>query len=271
MDYWRATLSRRKLHALAQGLARGEEVRVEEGIADWWNRRVQARTGARAGEGASRAPGRRRTTPHTGTLGLRGGSAMKRITIPIALQVQGPILTKSSSMGALGLDAVMAQRDIREPGDRRRRARYYLPGRLVKGLLLEAWQELSTVDGSSGEPITKWLGDESVKDSDDKPDRENVSCLRISRTGKRFPMASRRRASGSRSTKSRGAADAGKMQVTESPYASGQVVRFRGAGALPCRRPKGGRRPRFCAARWNGVCFGSRRWAARNVRLRRPS
>ncbi len=34
IDYWRATLSRRKLHALAQGLARGEEVKVEEGIAE---------------------------------------------------------------------------------------------------------------------------------------------------------------------------------------------------------------------------------------------
>jgi hypothetical protein len=34
MEYWRATLSRRKLHALVQGLERGRKVNVEEGIAE---------------------------------------------------------------------------------------------------------------------------------------------------------------------------------------------------------------------------------------------
>ncbi len=79
---------------------------------------------------------------------------MKRITVPITLKAQGPILTKSSSIGALGLDAVMARRDVRDPGDRRNEEpRYYLPGRLVKGLLREAWQELSTADASFGDPL----------------------------------------------------------------------------------------------------------------------
>jgi hypothetical protein len=34
MEYWRTTLSRRKLHALAQGLERGDKVDVEQGIAE---------------------------------------------------------------------------------------------------------------------------------------------------------------------------------------------------------------------------------------------
>jgi hypothetical protein len=151
---------------------------------------------------------------------------MKRITVPITLKVQGPILTKSSSIGALGLDAVMARRAFETPETSALEERYYLPGRLVKGLLREAWQELSTADASFGELIPEWLGDESVPDSDDAPTRGRLVF---------DDFADRCTTPGGGDTRYRievdevrGAATAQQMQMMESPYASGQVVNFEG-------------------------------------------
>jgi hypothetical protein len=151
---------------------------------------------------------------------------MKRITVPITLKVQGPILTKSSSIGALGLDAVMARRAFDNPETGETEERYYLPGRLVKGLLREAWQELSTADASFGERISEWLGDESVTDSDDAPARGRLAF---------DDFADRRTVPGAKDTRFRievdeirGAAAGQQMQMMESPYAPGQVVDFEG-------------------------------------------
>ena len=152
---------------------------------------------------------------------------MRRITIPIALQVRGPILTKSFSIGTLGLDAVMAKRTFENPATGAEETRYYLPGRLVKGLLLEAWQELSTVGGSYGNRIPEWLGEASVPDSDDKSARGRLvlddfvdwQTIPDAKQTPRFRIAI---------DEERCAADAGKLQVMESPYAPGQLVRFVG-------------------------------------------
>ena len=64
---------------------------------------------------------------------------MIRRTLDMTLLVKGPVITRSSSIGDVGVDAPMAKRAIEGV------ERYYLPGRLVKGLLREAWQELGVV------------------------------------------------------------------------------------------------------------------------------
>ena len=151
---------------------------------------------------------------------------MKRITIPITLRVQGPILTKSSSTGALGLDAVMARRKFEtETGGVA--THYYLPGRLVKGLVLEAWQELSTIDAAYSRLASEWLGNASPRESDDRPVRGRLAFGDFAdrRTDAEAESAPRYRIA---VDEVRETAAGQMMQMMESPYGSGQLVDFEG-------------------------------------------
>jgi hypothetical protein len=152
---------------------------------------------------------------------------MRRITVPVTLQVQGPILTKSSSMGALGLDAVMARRAFEEPATGDVKTRYYFPGGLVKGLLREAWQELATVDPTLLNCASEWLGDASLPDSQDEPARGRLMFDDFADI-QTEPEAGHPVRYRIEIDEDRGAADAAKLQMMESPYASGQVVQFQG-------------------------------------------
>jgi hypothetical protein len=152
---------------------------------------------------------------------------MRRITLPITLQVQGPILTKSSSIGALGLDAVMAKRDFEDAATGVAKSRYYIPGALVKGLLRESWQELATVDQTLLKRALEWLGDASPMNSQDEPARGRLMFDDFADL-QNEPKPEQPVRYRIEIDEERGAADAGKLQMMESPYASGQVVDFQG-------------------------------------------
>jgi len=98
------------------------------------------------------------TPPHSG--------ALSRVRLPLTLRVEGPVLTRSSSIGAPGVDAPMAVGTVLNKSTGRVETRYYLPGRLIKGLLREAWEELGTAPSSRYiEYVATWLGLESAPES----------------------------------------------------------------------------------------------------------
>jgi hypothetical protein len=74
---------------------------------------------------------------------------MKAVILTVSLDIQGPILSKSSTAARFGIDAAAA-RDAE--------GRLYLPYSLVKGKVKEAWQELQSVDNVSQLGYQKWLG-----------------------------------------------------------------------------------------------------------------
>jgi len=158
---------------------------------------------------------------------------MTRITLPITVVVQGSVLTRSSSIAGLGVDALMAVGKFKDNCTGVVGKRYYLPGRLVKGLLREAWQELSLVETSYSGLIPIWLGDESLHDSEDEPLRGRLifsdfadSSTPVGQDNLRYRIGI---------DEERGAVDAGKLQVIESPYAPFQTVEFHGeVRALAC-------------------------------------
>ena len=134
----------------------------------------------------------------------------------VTLTLEGPIMTQSSSAGAFGLDAVMAQSN----------GTYYLAGSLIKGLLHEAWQELASIDPSFLILRDKWLGKASPDASDDAPNRgllffedlqDQNTDLNAANTLFRIKMDSER-----------GSVERGAYQVIESPYKPGQPVSFTG-------------------------------------------
>jgi hypothetical protein len=151
---------------------------------------------------------------------------MKRITTPITLTVKGPVLTKSSAMGRFGVDALMASSQFANPFTGAIESHYYLPGRLIKGLLREALQELSTLKGAYAGLIREWLGEEPPEGTGDDPLRGRLLFgdfadleTTVSEEKLRYRI---------QIDECRGAADAQKLQVMESPYAAGKAVKFTG-------------------------------------------
>lgn len=152
---------------------------------------------------------------------------MKRITTPITLTVKGPVLTKATSMGRFGVDAIMASSQFLNPITGKVEARYYLPGRLIKGLLREALQELSTVKTVYGDLIGEWLGEETREGTGDHPLRGRLlfgDFTDLERTVSEEKLRYRIQID-----ECRGAADAQMLQMMESPYAAGKPVRFTGS------------------------------------------
>ena len=151
---------------------------------------------------------------------------MKRVTIPITLTVKGPVLTKSSAMGRFGVDALMASSQFADAATGAIKPRYYLPGRLIKGLLREALQELSTLNKAYAGLIREWLGEEPPENTGDEPRRGRLLFsdfadleTDVEEEKLRYRIAI---------DECRGAADAQKLQMIESPYAAGQPVKFTG-------------------------------------------
>jgi hypothetical protein len=140
------------------------------------------------------------------------------------LKVKGPVLTRSSAIGEPGFDAVMARGKF--PGPAGPEERFYLPGALVKGLLREAWQELSAAAPSYGTWARLWLGDQASGPTD-SPQRGALHFTD-------FVDASTPAASGQPARyriqleETRGAASAQMIQVIESPYAPGSELTFQG-------------------------------------------
>ncbi len=85
---------------------------------------------------------------------------MYSVTLPVILTLEGPILSKSTSIGGHGLDAIMTKNYKGE---------YYLPGTLVKGRLRQAIEELSSVDQSLEDFNGKWLGKEAGNTDNQAP------------------------------------------------------------------------------------------------------
>ena len=165
-------------------------------------------------------------------MGQIPGGTISRVTLPLTLSVQGPVLTRSSSIGALGVDAPMAVGTVFNKSTGNVEKRYYLPGRLIKGLLREAWEELGTVPGFRySEYAATWLGlgsaPESTEDAEaDVPRRGRLTfgdfadfqtCSSVHSLRYRVQI-----------DEDRGAAGNAMLQIIDSPYAPFDTVEFRG-------------------------------------------
>ncbi len=155
---------------------------------------------------------------------------MYSITLTVTLTLEGPILTKSTSIGGYGLDAVMAKNHNGE---------YYLPGTLVKGRLLQAWQELSAIIADEHKSLLNldislsnfsdaWLGKESGNSDNNKaivnPKRARLiisdfACIK-SDTDKSLHRI--------KIDEVRGSVKKGALLVMEAPFAVGEHIEFKG-------------------------------------------
>ena len=150
---------------------------------------------------------------------------MRRVSWTVELKMQGPLITKSSAIGRHGVDAVMAQSSFVSPtGDGKSEKRYFLPGTLVKGLLREGWQELAAVEKNFGVLIDKWLGEKSH--SGQEPERGKLVFNDF--VDWQTPTGEAAQRYRIEIDATRGAVDAGQMQVLDAPYAPGQEIRFNG-------------------------------------------
>lgn len=144
---------------------------------------------------------------------------MQEVTLTICLTLRGPILSHSTSIGAIGIDAPMA---------RDRSGAYYLPFSLVRGRLRQSWSELNEatddnfpslkeIDDLLGPPPGETLGRE--------PQRGRLHFLDFRHGGAVNDPGLLHRI---RIDTDRGAVAKGAMQVIESPFSSGELVSFKG-------------------------------------------
>lgn len=133
---------------------------------------------------------------------------MKDIVLDVSLRLKGPVVVGASSAGEFGIDLPFA----RTGNDQ-----YCLPGSHVKGRLRESLQSL----GYSSDFLTKWLGNESrnympqrgrMVFSDFAVEQENQGKIRM-----RIEMDSERQA-----------VKKGAYLVIESPFDSGEQIKFKG-------------------------------------------
>lgn len=141
--------------------------------------------------------------------------------LTVTLELVGPVMTKSTTLGAFGTDSPMAQSG----------GRYYLPGSLVRGRLREAWQELSAAapDATGTWRIDSWLGRKTGNREDKtgtfEPERasiyfEDFFAPAIPSSGA-SPLRYRIRIDSDT-----GAVETGAFQVIEAPWASGDSCDF---------------------------------------------
>jgi hypothetical protein len=147
------------------------------------------------------------------------------------------VLTKSSSIGDLGCDAIMARTMRRDPQSNRMVPRFYIPGGLVKGLLREAWQEIGhVIDAAYLDLQREWLGDASAPASADKPLRGKLRFGDFV-DGRTDAASAHRKRFRIQIDDERGAADGQMLQVIDSPYSPGEDVEF--SGTLAALVPDG--------------------------------
>jgi hypothetical protein len=149
---------------------------------------------------------------------------MLKAEVAITLTLNGPLLTRSSSMGQHGVDAPVARTSD---------GRCCVAGSLVKGRLLQAWSELlaavGTVPGRFDPRLVEWLGEgtgdaQAYNSPNADPRRGKLYFSDFvedskSERGRLFRIAIDR---------SRGSVDEGSYQVMEAPYGSGQQILLRG-------------------------------------------
>ncbi len=155
---------------------------------------------------------------------------MTRLIIPVSLTVRGPVITKSSAIGAFGVDALMAKGLFVHLHTGRIQKQYYVPGTLIKGILREAWQELAAADVAYVNWL-EWLGKASPDDSYDRPERGRLRFGDFA-DWQTIPETIERQRYRIQIDEVRGAAQSGQFQVIESPYAPGQEIHFTGELAV---------------------------------------
>ncbi len=149
---------------------------------------------------------------------------MLRADVLICLEINGPLLTRSSAPGEYGIDAVLARNSEGIP---------YIAGTLVTGKIREALEQISDcVNGSNWfDPQSlSWLG----TPNQDGPPRGKRFFLSdfLLRTPQRQGQGVRTRI---RLDPERGAAVQGAHLLVDSPFAIGEKVIFGGTMTLFCQ------------------------------------
>jgi len=147
---------------------------------------------------------------------------MLHMNIKVILKLKGPVLTKSTSIGAYGIDSPMA---IDENN------RYYLPGTLLKGRIREAMHELHNAAADDFSPdIAALLGEETGNREKEKhkvePQRGLLHFSDFTCTSKQDEDSKiRYRIS---IDKDRKAVKKNAFLVIETPFGVGECVCFKG-------------------------------------------
>lgn len=166
---------------------------------------------------------------------------MLDVTLKVRLTLAGPILTRSTAIGRMGVDAPMARLYGRQDGG------FFLPYSLVRGQLSQSWNELDNLTGGQfAQDIDEMSGDDNGllgKSTDDSGNLEakNLSPARGWLDFTDFehqpgPISSKEQkeldnpALGYRirMDSGRGASAKGAMQEIERPFAAGEQVVFEG-------------------------------------------
>jgi hypothetical protein len=142
---------------------------------------------------------------------------MLEVTLTVQLGLIGPVLSRATAIGDVGIDAPMA---------RDRDGKYFLAFSLVRGRLRQAWEEImDATDHQITFPIDDLLGPQGDSATDYEPQRGCLHCTDFQHVEGNNTSGELHRI---RMDEDRGAADHGAMLVIESPFAPGQLVHFTG-------------------------------------------
>src|ERR1035441_1641702 len=159
---------------------------------------------------------------------------MKLLILDIELELQGPLLTQSSTPGTPGVNAIMAR-----TGPDLTRSKPILPGSLVTGRLRQSWEELA--DASAGLPDSPFLdlaieellgpdprlGEELERTNEPRRARLRFGDLVAEDEGQRNRVRHRIKIDNVT-----GAADDHMLLTQESPFLPGASVKFVGQATL---------------------------------------
>jgi hypothetical protein len=143
--------------------------------------------------------------------------------LSVTLTLEGPILTKSSTPGRYGADALMA---INSNG------KYYIPGTLVKGKLRDALNDLRDATGgtffSCPDELLGGLSENKLGTTTVDPDRSQLRISDFVHEGSPEIKVLNR----IRIDETRQAVVSGAIQMVDSPFGAGEKVCFRGTMAF---------------------------------------
>ena len=152
---------------------------------------------------------------------------MKKVALTIELTLIAPFLTKSTDIGAFGIDVPFARSDGKK---------LQFPRKLIKGCLRQALEEISDATGNTDKSqIEKWFGDKSLyeKISDAETIRTNTSVE--PKRGKLFFSDFTTGETGEKKTRikisidsERGAVKENHLMVIESPFKPQERITFTG-------------------------------------------
>lgn len=155
---------------------------------------------------------------------------MNRYTIAVTVSLRGPILSRSTTSGDHGVDAVF----FRDSQDR-----LAVPGTLVKGKIREAWETLrewAPNELPTEEEVTDWLGQRTA---DSNNEQDDLHDWEPQRGRAKFPEAFVFGEKEGSPLNVRiqiepesGAAADGMLLVEERPFASGESAEFKGTIAF---------------------------------------